>query len=108
MKRVSLLVIAFVLLITPGLHAQYTINLTIIAPDAKTVYLAGNFNNWNPADTAWRLPTNKTAVLANIAPGSYQFKCTRGSWATVETTAKGQDIPNREITLKGDTTLTIT
>lgn len=67
-------------------------------PHDATIYLAGNFNNWNPRDEAHRLHRQ--------ANGSYQvnfstelerieFKFTRGTWNSVEGQENGRMRPNR-------------
>jgi len=103
------------LLILSHLHAQFSLRLILTSPKTNSpdsIYVAGSFNNWNPSDIAYRLTpidnNKKTILLKNIARGHYQFKLTRGSWDRVETTTKGEAVPNREITLNSDTTLMIT
>jgi predicted alpha/beta superfamily hydrolase len=72
------------------------------------MFLAGNFNNWNPADTAWELQPGGPGLyrLIKVLPkGTYAFKLTRGSWQTVECTANGKPIDNRSISVLHDTTV---
>jgi len=73
------------------------------------IYVAGNFNNWNPHDFNYKMKpfggTRKVFVLKNVAGGKYEFKFTRGSWEKVETTAKGEDIANHSVELNSDTSL---
>lgn len=74
----------------------------------KSIFLAGDFNNWNPADNSWMLKPDKTGtymILKNIPPGKYSFKVTKGGWDMVECTIGGQDVPNRDINLVHDTTI---
>ena len=74
----------------------------------KHIFLAGDFNNWNPADTTWMLKQDGagTYILSkNIPAGKYSFKITKGSWEMVECTIGGQDVPNRDINLVRDTTI---
>lgn len=75
------------------------------------IFIAGNFNDWNPADLKSKLKPfggNRRVLVMNIDTGHYEFKFTRGSWDKVETTAKGDDIDNRIADIKGDTTINIT
>ena len=79
-------------------------------PEAK-LFIASSANGWNPgaeANTSLALPggPNDRAFRwvfdvprAVAARRDVQFKFTRGSWATVEVSADGADIPNR--TLEG-------
>lgn len=106
-KIVALLVAVFFLNVCV---AQYTLRLVVNEAATKGLedwYVAGNFNNWNPRDEAYKLKPfgnkRKAIVLNNIPSGKYEFKFTRGSWDKVETTAKGEGISNREIELKADT-----
>jgi predicted alpha/beta superfamily hydrolase len=73
------------------------------------IYVAGSFNNWNPKDEKYKLKafgtSRRAIILKDIPAGKYEFKFTRGSFEKVETTAKGADIPNREINLKEDVAL---
>lgn len=74
------------------------------------LFLAGSFNNWNPADTAWELQNkgNGQLRLTRVLPkGIYQFKITRGSWQTVECTAAGKPLDNRNINITSDTVITL-
>ena len=75
-----------------------------------TAFLAGNFNDWNPRhnDFSFSL-TNKNsfALILNLPPGQYAYKCTRGSWSSVECNTNGRDIPDHRFQLTSDTTITI-
>jgi predicted alpha/beta superfamily hydrolase len=72
------------------------------------LFLAGNFNGWNAADTLWELKPDGSggySLTKDMAPGVYEFKVTRGAWDKVECTAAGKPIDNRVATIKSDTTL---
>jgi len=104
-KRNSLLLALF---LTPLLSiAQLTIKVVSIpdnTPMPATIYIAGNFNNWDPGNDNYRL-TNTGGEHYEItftpATGNLEFKFTRGSWATVEGTANGTFIPNRQLNYTG-------
>jgi predicted alpha/beta superfamily hydrolase len=51
--------------------------------------------------------SRKVLVLRNMPAGTYQFKFLRSLWTKVETTAKGEDIPNREVVLNSDQTIDV-
>jgi predicted alpha/beta superfamily hydrolase len=83
-------------------------------PPGKTpvtaIFLAGDFNSWNPADTSWELKHDATGFYSlskQIPAGKYSFKCTRGGWDKVECAANGGDISNRDISIVHDTTISI-
>ncbi|SHH45807.1 glucodextranase DOMON-like domain-containing protein [Thermosipho atlanticus] len=44
------------------------------ALDAKVVYLAGNFNNWNPTELAMKKEGNLWKITLELKPGTYQYK----------------------------------
>lgn len=74
------------------------------------LFLAGNFNNWNPADTAWEfLPdgAGTYGLTRDLPKGVYQFKVTKGSWQKVECTAAGKPIENRTAVVRNDTIITL-
>jgi len=74
----------------------------------KNIFLAGDFNNWNPADTNWMLTANGVGaytITKDIPAGKYSFKLTNGGWEKVECATNGQDIDNRDVNLTHDTTI---
>ena len=77
---------------------------------SQNLFLAGDFNNWNPARPIWQLKLGTPGVyqlLIDMPPGNYSFKVTRGSWDNVECNATGHDIDNRNISIVHDTTITM-
>lgn len=93
------------------LKAQYALRIivdSVATKKGEDIYVAGSFNSWNPHDYNYKLKpfgtTRRGIVLKDIAAGKYEFKLTRGTdkW---ETTAKGDDIPNREVTVNEDITV---
>lgn len=96
------------LLLTGSLRAQTIVRLTSIpanTPTGATLYLAGSFNGWNPGSAAHALTRQSdgsySVTLPATVTGALEFKFTRGSWASVETDAQNQDIPNRSYTATG-------
>jgi len=87
----------------PGGRAVFT----YFDPDARAVYLAGEFNGWNPhellmekgEDGVWR-------VSVNLAPGEYEYKfVVDGNWVTdpMNPTIRG-DMGNSVIRVNKDGT----
>jgi predicted alpha/beta superfamily hydrolase len=75
---------------------------------SAALFLAGDFNNWNPGDKTAELLQNSDGSyqLSRILPkGIYNFKITRGSWQTVECSAFGKSMDNRNISIVHDTTI---
>jgi metallo-beta-lactamase class B len=111
--KLSLLPVA--LLTCTGMYAQYNIHIKVQPLSGKTnteeVYVAGNFNGWNPKDETFRLRKddkgNFSLLLRNIPAGTYEYKFTKGGWETVETNAAGQGIGNRVLKLASDTTVSV-
>jgi len=93
--------------IVASLSAQLTINVTSVpadTPDSSNIFIAGNFNSWNPGNPAHQLIDNQNGtytITFNPSPGTLEFKFTRGSWDTVEGTAGGGFIPNRTYSYSG-------
>jgi len=86
----------------PVATAQLTLRVNPLppgTPPGATVFLAGDFNRWNPGDTTWALKPTADGTHAITFPtsirGAIAFKFTLGAWTTVETSAAGTDIPNR-------------
>lgn len=92
--------------------AQLTINVYPIpnnTPDNDNIYIAGNFNSWNPGNSNYILSKDSTTaihkIVLNIPVGNIQFKFTRGSWASVEGNAQGGAIGNRTFSYNGSPTV---
>ncbi len=86
--------------------AQLTIKVTAIpgnTPAGASIHVVGNFNNWAAGDPTKILVKNGTeySITINPAPGTLEFKFTRGSWPTVEGNAAGTYLPNRTFNYTG-------
>jgi len=68
-------------------------------PAGDLVYIAGDFQGWNPASPAHALarqPDGRWTINLNLTAGQpIQFKFTHGSWTRVEKDAAGLEIANR-------------
>lgn len=102
-------------LVGAQVHAQYTVRLivnTVATRQQEDIYIAGNFNAWNPKDENYKLKPyaggRKSIVMKDVAAGTYAFKCTRGSFDKVECAADGRDISDRIVEVNNDVTLEIT
>ena len=93
------------------LFGQLTIKVTSVSANTPTdasIYLAGNFNGWNPGDVTYVLDDNNDGTFQieiTPNPGLLEFKFTRGSWATVEGNESGGFRPNRQLQYDGSPTL---
>ncbi|MCB0542499.1 MAG: hypothetical protein KDC70_03225 [Saprospiraceae bacterium] len=67
-------------------------------PTEATLYLAGNVNNWQPADAAFRFKPNSDGSYSlefQTDVDTLEFKITRGDWQNAEGGANGTESPNR-------------
>jgi len=90
----------------------FTVQLPGGLPVADIVYLAGNFNFWDPGPSQngsdgqnHDLPMQKVSAdvwqitLPFIAGTLLEYKFTRGSWSQVEKGSQGEEIRNRTLTV---------
>ncbi|MBY0481940.1 MAG: alpha/beta hydrolase [Chitinophagaceae bacterium] len=113
MKK-GLFFLVFVLL-SVFAEAQFTVRLVVTDVATRKqddIYVAGNFNNWNPKDEKYKLKvfggSRKSVVISDLSAGTYAFKFTRGGFEKVETTNDGRDISDRIIEVNGDISLDLT
>lgn len=90
-------------------NAQYTVRLIVTSVASKQqddIYVAGNFNGWNPKDDKYKLKVfggnRKSVVIRDLPAGTYAFKFTRGGFEKVETTNDGRDISDRMMEVNAD------
>ena len=94
---------------------QFTVKFEIInqpkAHKADTLFVAGNFNGWNPGLQSFKFfksaNGNLVSEIKAVSKGLLEYKITRGSWAKVECAASGVSINNRVAQINSDTTLQI-
>lgn len=97
---------------TPTVSALFRVHVPDNTPAADHVYIAADFNGWNPASPEHRLtevsPYLHELTLSFPVGTHVEFKLTRGSWVTVEKNSNGQEIPNRAFDLFEDGVLDLT
>jgi len=108
MKPVPSIALFWLLLAAFPADAQLTIKVTAIpanTPPGSSIYIAGTFNNWDPADASKILSPlggGQFSIVLNPPVGTVKFKFTRGTgWATVEGNANGNQQPDHETTYNG-------
>ena len=92
------------------------LTLVVRAPESTpgdaVIFVAGNFHS----EKAWRADAEPLRLVKDgtyrgtieLSRGMvFKYKITRGSWETVEKDADGHEIPNREIVINHDKTVTI-
>ncbi len=105
-----------VFMLMPGIFAfsQYNIKFQLKGFPAghigDSIYVAGNFNNWNPASAEAGFMINADmpfVEIKNLPAAEYQFKFTRGSWQKVQVKPGGGDVENHLLTLISDTIIDV-
>ena len=93
-------------------NAQFTVKFIIkrysLIHAGDSIFIAGNFNQWNPHSLPHYFKTNdeiRFLELKNIPAGAYEYKITRGSWDAVETNTYPGNINNRTLNLVSDTVI---
>lgn len=107
---------AFLVLLPAFASAQYRITVILDKIPEKTtadrIYVAGNFNEWNPADPESALTKNDKGkfvkVFEGVDPGTYEYKFTLGTMESVECKLDGTELPSRTLVLQSDTTIHLT
>lgn len=102
----------FPILLVLALNAVISVaQLTVIVnsypedtPAGDDIYIAGNFNSWNPGNPDYILEPQADATRMatfTIAAGPLAFKFTRGDWGTVEGNEFGGFLPDRTYSYGG-------
>ena len=94
------------LLVFPQFKIRIQLNEIPPSHPGDSIFVAGNFNNWNPSAAGYHFEKNGAKVALEIdglAASIYQFKFTRGSWEKVETKTSGSDVENHTLALSSDT-----
>lgn len=94
----------FMLHILVSAQVTFRISPPNNTPLLDTLFLAGNFNNWTENDPDYALirqPDFSYTFTFRPGAGVLQFKFTRGSWTTVETTSSGGFQPDRTLSYDG-------
>lgn len=105
LSRRYLIVIGFLSLCL-SLKAQLKIEVEVVAPlvdPNKPLYLALDFDKWNPGDTKYILKKESDKIYSitlENPPPSFEYKFTQGSWMIVEGTPGGEGLPNRNYDAK--------
>ncbi|MDJ1470874.1 hypothetical protein [Xanthocytophaga flava] len=80
-----------------------TLLLTVpkTTPDGDRIFVAANFNNWNPHDMRYEMRWIRNWTYTINLPrkrSHIEYKFTRGDWSTVETDNYGNPLENRRFT----------
>ena len=113
MGKAQITILAFFISLTA--LAQNTIRLEIkslpvSSISGNNIYIAGSFNNWNPQNEQFKFQQDEKEnyfINLKLAPGSYEYKLTRGGWDKVECTKSGAGIANRILKVETNATVEI-
>jgi hypothetical protein len=83
----------------------FTVSVPDDTPAGDTVYLAGDFQGWDPGGTPMtRVDATTFELTLTFAEATpLQYKYARGTWDAVEKDAGCGEIPNRELTVQHGT-----
>ncbi|HSB92808.1 MAG TPA: tetratricopeptide repeat protein, partial [Flavitalea sp.] len=110
MKKLSFTL--FLLLSIFMLNAQVKVRFvltenTFIPHDS--IYITGSFSNWDSTtNEQFRMKSaggNRKEITLTLPRGEFRYKFHRGSWHRVEKGFNGEEIPDRVVELRNDTTL---
>ncbi len=110
MKNAFLLLLILICFTTSAQVIFVLDSIPAYTPEEDFLYIAGDFNGWNPGDVNHRLYKNDDGLWETSLDGfpdgiTLQFKFTRGSWETVEKGLNGEEIDNRTFTFGNDSTV---
>lgn len=107
------ILLAYFLLTTISVVAQYKVQFILKEKTAihhDSIFITGTFSNWdstaNPVYLMKPHGENEKSITLNLKAGTIKYKFHRGSWLSVEKLFYGDEVPDREITINKDTTLT--
>jgi len=78
-------------------------------PANSSIFIAGNFNSWNPQDKNFQFQKTDNGYFLELSlnAGSYEYKITRGGWDRVVSTKEGKDVGNRTLKVDADANVEI-
>ena len=113
-KQKKVLFVALLLFISTFSFAQYKVTFLLkqssLLHSMDHIFVAGNFNMWNPADSSYQLKTQAkgiSTITFSLPAGNYEYKFTRGNWQKGESDSAGKGTANRTLQLHSDTTISV-
>ena len=111
MKKIT--VFLFVFFIVTITHAQYKVKFILKEQTPihhDSIYITGTFSHWDStANKNFLLQPygkNEKSIVLDVKAGAIRYKFHRGSWLTVEKNYNGNEVPDRVIIIRNDTSLT--
>ena len=103
-KTTLIKILGILMLLGSGnLPGQITFEVATLpgnTPAEDTLFLVGNFNDWQPGDPRYMMiPGSERRITVDIPRDSFpiSYKITRGTWPTVEGDEIGNAIPDRTV-----------
>lgn len=112
-REVSYFLVLLIYLLSVPVYLQaykvtFFVEVPEYTPKDSVLFIAGNFNSWNPGDTKYSLRREGERFVGTFEfEGKVEYKFTRGSWESVEKGEKGEEIPNRVTNVDKDLILEI-
>jgi len=80
-------------------QVTFTVTVPANTPAGDTIYIAGDFQGWDPGATPMTLVDGRTWTITQtfVEGAEPQYKYTRGSWEAVEKDGACGEIPNRTV-----------
>ncbi|MBN2173303.1 MAG: T9SS type A sorting domain-containing protein [Bacteroidales bacterium] len=113
MKTITCFILLFSCVLFSTAQVTFIIDsLPDYTPPEDIIYIAGDFQGWNPGDPEFALQKNvedKWFIELEAMPegSTIEFKFTRGDWGKVEKGEFGEEIPNRQFTFGNGETVSI-
>ncbi len=88
----------------------FQVTLPATTPTSDTIYIAGNFQNWDPGATPLTRDdaTHAHGSITTTQGNALEFKFTRGDWTRGEKAADCSEIANRTATASDGSTISCT
>jgi AraC-like DNA-binding protein len=105
-KRVSSVLVGFLLFGSFSFSQDKSIRIIVESlpgntPPEDTIFVCGNFNNWDINDPDYRLKRQADGRLFVTFPqnrDTIEYKFSRGDWMKMETNSENAYLPNRQLT----------
>src|SRR5690349_5746050 len=102
----------FAMILSISMKAQYSVHISIKCvpehhPPNSAIYIAGNFNGWNPQDEKYKFKQDSNghySITLSLNPGLLEFKVTRGGWDKVECKKGGGSVSNHTMNIESAAT----
>ncbi|MDM1346163.1 esterase [Myroides marinus] len=90
---------------------RFEVSVEDFAHTDERIYLTGNFNQWNPQDERYLLQRDSqvanlyTIEVEDIPHGVLEYKFTRGTWQSLESSNEGRLVNLHDVVITSDTVL---